>query len=628
MAKPAPLVSGVDFVHLATKDFEAAVQFYGTVLGLPLTSRYGEHPGAEFETGNLTLQVMESESFGLEFHRAPNLIALHVDDVEAARAEAGVTRRRVQGRHNRQRRLSHGVLRGSGRQCTHAPSPVRAPALELISERGENGPVVWTDAQTEAELLEILERFCSGFAARDADGVIQLFAPGADVVMVTSEDSLLRGPDEVRAFLHHYAQGTTKYSWTWTRRDVSSAGAVGWLLAEGTETVAGEEREEKHPYRMSMVCEKRDGRWLVMQVHGSFSAPRIERRTVGQTLIRARVPSFRNGFSGARHCHPFGRSTGGSHGDDDLSPGVALFEVPDGRGDFAQRIRPVDDRRDLPRLDELLHDLQVLPAAFRFRNGLSLWRTNGDSAIALIDAATGPNQRPRPFPAAQDERPLRGERAPEVRRRAVSRQLEDEIVLLPAPGEVLLGVVDDVVRAERADQVHVPRAAHAGHLRSERLRDLHREGAHASRRAVDQDLLPWLDPSRGREDPAGRSTRPAGRPPPARTSGWPVSAPRGLPRRGRTRRSRRVTTSPNTSSPGRNRVTFLPTASTCPATSLPRTRFFGLRSPTREADDVRRASHEVPVAGIGGGGADAHQHLVIFDDRLVDFLDSRTSGEP
>jgi catechol 2,3-dioxygenase-like lactoylglutathione lyase family enzyme len=87
MTNQAPFDSGVDLVHLATKDFEAAVHFYGTVLGLPCTSRYGEHPGAEFETGNLTLQVMESEAFGLEFHRAPNPIALHVDDVEAARTE-------------------------------------------------------------------------------------------------------------------------------------------------------------------------------------------------------------------------------------------------------------------------------------------------------------------------------------------------------------------------------------------------------------------------------------------------------------------------------------------------------------------------------------------------------------
>jgi uncharacterized protein (TIGR02246 family) len=133
--------------------------------------------------------------------------------------------------------------------------------------------VVRADARTEAALLKLLERFCSGFAARDADGVMQLFASDADVVMVTSEESLLRGPDEVRAFLHRYAQGTTRYSWAWDRREVSAAGAVGWLLAEGTETAAADERRETHPYRMSMVCERRDGRWLLLQVHGSSPHP-------------------------------------------------------------------------------------------------------------------------------------------------------------------------------------------------------------------------------------------------------------------------------------------------------------------------------------------------------------------
>jgi len=39
----------------------------------------------------------------------------------------------------------------------------------------------------------------------------------------------------------------------------------------------------------------------------------------------------------------------GSHGDDKLSPGV--FEVADGVGSLAQRLDPVDDRRDLPGLE-------------------------------------------------------------------------------------------------------------------------------------------------------------------------------------------------------------------------------------------------------------------------------------
>jgi predicted enzyme related to lactoylglutathione lyase len=87
VSRSGSLVKGVDFVYLPTRNFEAASEFYGTVLGLPRSAKYGKHPGGEFETGSLTLQVMEAEAFGLEFHPSRNPIALHVDDVEAARAE-------------------------------------------------------------------------------------------------------------------------------------------------------------------------------------------------------------------------------------------------------------------------------------------------------------------------------------------------------------------------------------------------------------------------------------------------------------------------------------------------------------------------------------------------------------
>ena len=80
-------ITGVDFVSIATRDFEAAVEFYGTLLGLPRTATYGRSPGAEFETGNLTLQILESEAFGMIYQTDNHPIALHVEDVAAARAE-------------------------------------------------------------------------------------------------------------------------------------------------------------------------------------------------------------------------------------------------------------------------------------------------------------------------------------------------------------------------------------------------------------------------------------------------------------------------------------------------------------------------------------------------------------
>jgi predicted enzyme related to lactoylglutathione lyase len=80
-------ITGVDFAVVPTRDFERAVEFYGEVLGLEKSARYGRHPGQEFETGNLTLAVLEIESFGGEFRASKAPIALRVDDVAAAREE-------------------------------------------------------------------------------------------------------------------------------------------------------------------------------------------------------------------------------------------------------------------------------------------------------------------------------------------------------------------------------------------------------------------------------------------------------------------------------------------------------------------------------------------------------------
>ncbi len=84
---PTPLITGTDFLCVATEDFERAVQFYGGVLGLPESKRWGDMPAAEFETGNLTIAVMQSDAFGMEFRANNHPIELHVEDFEAARAE-------------------------------------------------------------------------------------------------------------------------------------------------------------------------------------------------------------------------------------------------------------------------------------------------------------------------------------------------------------------------------------------------------------------------------------------------------------------------------------------------------------------------------------------------------------
>jgi predicted enzyme related to lactoylglutathione lyase len=79
-------VRGVDFVGVPSRDLAAAARFYGDVLGLPRSVYIPDRNYSEYETGNLTLSVYNPEKMGMKHERNPNPVALHVDDVAAARS--------------------------------------------------------------------------------------------------------------------------------------------------------------------------------------------------------------------------------------------------------------------------------------------------------------------------------------------------------------------------------------------------------------------------------------------------------------------------------------------------------------------------------------------------------------
>ena len=80
-------VTGVDFITIPTQDYAKADAFYGDVLGLERSKQWGDMPAREYETGSLTIAVMQSDAFGQEFQRHTAPVALHVDDVEVARKD-------------------------------------------------------------------------------------------------------------------------------------------------------------------------------------------------------------------------------------------------------------------------------------------------------------------------------------------------------------------------------------------------------------------------------------------------------------------------------------------------------------------------------------------------------------
>ena len=82
---PEPIITGVDFVSMPTRDLAASMTFYGETLGMP-RSMHHEGYFAEYETGAVTLSVIDTDAFKFDFHPNLNHLALHVPDVAAARA--------------------------------------------------------------------------------------------------------------------------------------------------------------------------------------------------------------------------------------------------------------------------------------------------------------------------------------------------------------------------------------------------------------------------------------------------------------------------------------------------------------------------------------------------------------
>ena len=89
MSTSTSLITGVDFVSIPATNLEESRDFYANVLGLEVGKTWGqENPlGAEFETGTVTLALMDVARLGIEFSPNSVPIEFQVDDVPAAREQ-------------------------------------------------------------------------------------------------------------------------------------------------------------------------------------------------------------------------------------------------------------------------------------------------------------------------------------------------------------------------------------------------------------------------------------------------------------------------------------------------------------------------------------------------------------
>ncbi|MFN2186735.1 MAG: nuclear transport factor 2 family protein [Anaerolineae bacterium] len=128
------------------------------------------------------------------------------------------------------------------------------------------------DAKTEAEVKAVLTKMADSYKDKDMEALISCFVPDPDIVFYgTGVDEKRIGLEGVRMQAQRDWDQTESISMVFDDVSISAAGPVSWAAIDGAFKIGAGGQEFAMPARVTMVLEKRNGRWLIAQGH--FSAP-------------------------------------------------------------------------------------------------------------------------------------------------------------------------------------------------------------------------------------------------------------------------------------------------------------------------------------------------------------------
>lgn len=128
--------------------------------------------------------------------------------------------------------------------------------------------------KTEAEVLMVINKYLAAYQNRDLEGLTSLFAPDEDQVHFgTGADEKRIGRDQIIFQAKRDWAQTEALSFNLTWYQVSTAGPVSWIAAEGLGQGEAGGQSFAFPMRMTGVVEKRGNQWLLIHSHASLPAP-------------------------------------------------------------------------------------------------------------------------------------------------------------------------------------------------------------------------------------------------------------------------------------------------------------------------------------------------------------------
>lgn len=128
-----------------------------------------------------------------------------------------------------------------------------------------------TNAQTESEVMDVIQAFMESYARRDQEGLMALFASDPDSVLIgTGVDEKRVGAREIEVQANRdWAQSEYAF-FELVNCDISGAGPVAWVVADMVANAQTAGEKVRFMVRQTFILERRGERWLIVHVHTSM----------------------------------------------------------------------------------------------------------------------------------------------------------------------------------------------------------------------------------------------------------------------------------------------------------------------------------------------------------------------
>ena len=127
------------------------------------------------------------------------------------------------------------------------------------------------NAKTETAVNKLLDKFLKSYRNRDIVGLMSLIPDDDDQIMYgTGADEGTKWPRSNQIAGRKRLVSTDEIAFELTSRDISAAGPVAWVAADGIGKGKAGGQAFEFPFRMTAVFEERGNDWFLVQSHISI----------------------------------------------------------------------------------------------------------------------------------------------------------------------------------------------------------------------------------------------------------------------------------------------------------------------------------------------------------------------